>query len=126
MIRPVRSSKTSQVSVAVELGSEGDAAARRMARRRAGINIVYVQTADDALRAVTNDQADSAIVDGTSAAQLLPKYPALTIVEQVTHDPYAIAVWGDSTQLLAAINSALDAMQRDGTMGRIINAWMMK
>ncbi len=123
-IRPVGSSKTSPVSVAVEFGSEGDAAARRMARRSTGINIVYVQSAEDALRAVMNGQADSAIVDGVSAAQLLPKYPELKIVEQVTHDPYAIAVWGDSTQLLAAINAVLDAMQRDGTTQRIIEQWM--
>ena len=91
--------KLSQGSIAVEYGSDADAAARHLARRRAGVAIKYTQSAADALKAVDNGWVDAAIVDGVSAKQLLPKYPALQIVEQVTSDPYAIAVWGESTQL---------------------------
>jgi ABC-type amino acid transport substrate-binding protein len=126
MIRPARSAETSPVSIAVEYGSEGDAAARRMARRSDGVNIAYFQSAQEALLAVANGGTDEAIIDGVSAAQLLPKFPELQAVEQVTHDPYAIAVWGDSTQLLAAINAALAAMQKDGTTRRIIDEWMAR
>jgi ABC-type amino acid transport substrate-binding protein len=126
MIRPERFPQTTPVSIAVEYGSEGDAAARRMARRSDGINIVYFRSAQDALLAVANGEADEAIIDGVNAAQLLPKFPELQIADQVTHDPYAIAVWGDSTQLLAAINAALAAMQQDGTTRQIINEWMRK
>ena len=136
LIRPLRSlrstpersgaGETSRVSVAVEYGSEGDAAARRMARRTSGIVIKYTATIEDALQNVATGQADEAIVDGASAAQLLPKYPALQRADQVTHDPYAIAVWGESTQLLDAINGALDSMQRDGTTQQIVNGWMTR
>ena len=119
--------ETRQVSsVAVEYGSEGDGAARRMARRASGINIVYSQSIEDALRAVIDGQANAAIVDGVGAAQLLPKFAGLQRVEQVTHDPYALAVWGESTQLLDAINAALDAMQRDGAIDRIANRSMSR
>jgi ABC-type amino acid transport substrate-binding protein len=114
----------SQGSIAVEYGSEGDAAARRMARRTSGITLKYTATLEDALQSVVTGQAAEALVDGASAAQLLPKYPALQRTDQVTRDPYAIAVWGESTQLLDAINGALNSMQRDGTIQRIVDAWM--
>jgi ABC-type amino acid transport substrate-binding protein len=97
-----------------------------MVRRSDGINIAYFQSVQETLLAVANGKADEAIIDGVSAAQLLPKFPELQIIDQVTHDPYAIAVWGDSTQLLAAINTALAAMQQDGTTRRIIDEWMAR
>ncbi len=125
-VRPPRFPKTSEVSRAVEYGSDADAAARYLARRRAGVEIKYTQSAADALKAVTNGWADAAIIDGVSAKQLLPKFPDLQIAEQVTSDPYAIAVWGESTQLLGAINAKLAEMKQDGTLRRIVEEWMTK
>jgi ABC-type amino acid transport substrate-binding protein len=121
-----KSGETSEVSMAVEYGSDADAAARYLARRRAGVEIKYTQSAADALKAVANGWVDAAIVDGVSARQLLPRYPELQIAEQMTSDPYAIAVWGESTQLLAAINAKLAAMKQDGTLQRIVGEWMGK
>jgi ABC-type amino acid transport substrate-binding protein len=121
-----KSEKTSEVSIAVEYGSDADAAARALARRREGIEIKYTESADDALKAVANAWTDAAIVDGVSALQLLPKYPDLSISEQVTHDPYAIAMWGESDQLVVEVNTALAAMQADGTLQRIVDEWMKK
>jgi ABC-type amino acid transport substrate-binding protein len=128
MIRPRGFSKTPEVSViAVEFGSDGDAAVRRLARRQADIQVRQFSTADEALQAVSIGQAAGAIVDAVSAQQLLPKkYPQLQLGEYVTHDPYAIAVWGESTQLLAAINRALADMQQAGVTQRIVAAWMAK
>ncbi len=128
LIAPIGSSDTQPVSpIAVEFGSGGDAAARHLARRQAGIQVQEFSSADEALRAVSSGQAASAIIDAVSARQLVPKaYPQLQIGEYVTHDPYAIAVWGKSPQLLAAINRALAEMQQDGTTQRIIDAWMAK
>jgi len=118
--------ETSEVSLAVEYGSDADAAARHLARRRAGVAIKYTQSAADALKAVDNGWVDAAIVDGVSAQQLLPEYPALQIIERVTSDPYAIALWGESTQLRAAINAKLAEMKQDGTLQRIVEEWMRK
>jgi ABC-type amino acid transport substrate-binding protein len=76
---------------------------------------------------VSKGQVDAAIIDAVSARQLIPKsYSQLQIGEYVTHDPLAIAVWGESPQLLAAINRALEDMQQDGTTQRIIDAWLAK
>jgi polar amino acid transport system substrate-binding protein len=124
--RPPRFPNTSEVSIAVEYGSDADAAARYVARRRTGVELKYTSAAADALKAVANGWTADAIVDGVSAQQLLPEYPELGIVEQVTNDPYAIAVWGESTQLLAAINAKLAEMKQDGTLERIVEEWMRK
>jgi ABC-type amino acid transport substrate-binding protein len=121
-----KSGKTSEVLIAVEYGSDADAAARYLARRRVGVEIKYTQSAVDALKAVDNSWVDAAIIDGVSARQLLPKYPELQIAEQVTNDPYAIAVWGESTQLREAIDAKLAEMKHDGTLQRIVEEWMKK
>jgi len=126
VVRPTGSS-TEIASLAVEFGSDGDAAARHWARRQAGIEVRPFQTANEALQAVNLGQVDAAIVDAVSARQLLIKlYPQLQIGEYVTHDPLAIAVWGESTQLLTAINRALAEMDEDGTTQQMIEAWLMK
>jgi ABC-type amino acid transport substrate-binding protein len=121
-----KSQKTSEVSIAVEYGSDADAAARYLARRRAGVEIKYTQSAADALKAVDSGWVDAAVVDGVSAKQLLPKYPELQITEQVTNDPYAIAVWGESIRLREAINAKLAEMKQDGTLQRVVEEWMKK
>ena len=136
LVKPLRSlrntpeqsgaGETSRVSIAVEYGSEGDVAARRMARRMNAITITSTATIEDALQSVATGQAAEAIIDGVSAAQLLPKYSMLQRADQVTRDPYSIAVWGQSVQLLDAINGALDSMQRDGTTQQIVEGWMKK
>jgi ABC-type amino acid transport substrate-binding protein len=114
-------------TIAVEFGSDGDAAARHLARRQAGIEVRSFSTASEALQAVNDGQMDAAIIDAVSARQLVPKaYPQLQIGDYVTHDPLAIAVWGESAQLLAAINRALAEMLQDGTTQRIIDAWLSR
>jgi ABC-type amino acid transport substrate-binding protein len=121
-----KSEKTSEVSLTVEYGSDADAAARYLARRREGLTIKYTESGGDTLKAVVNGWTDAAIVDGVSARQLLSKYPDLGVSEQVTRDPYAIAMWGESDRLVTEINAALAAMQADGTLQRIVDEWMAK
>jgi ABC-type amino acid transport substrate-binding protein len=121
-----RSSNHMSHSLSVEYGSESDSEARYLARRIDQINMVYTDSAVNVLENVAAGKADAGIIDGVSAGQLLLKYPDISRAEQLTHDPYAIAVWGDSTQLLEAINSALNSMKQDGTIDRIVSEWMMK
>jgi polar amino acid transport system substrate-binding protein len=128
LVTPVAVASIQQFTVfAVESGSDGDAAARHFARRQANIQVKQFPTANEALQAVSDGQITVAIIDAVSAQQLIPRtYPQLQIGDYVTHDPLAIAVWGESTQLLAAINRALAEMQYDGTTQRIIDAWLAK
>jgi ABC-type amino acid transport substrate-binding protein len=128
LIKPQGVLKTLEVSsIAVELGSNGDAAARWLARRQAGVTVEAYGSRANALQAVMDGRAQSAIVDAVTAAQLIPaKYPTLQRGDYVTHDLYAVAVGRESLQLLDAINRALADMQRDGTTQRIVDEWMKK
>lgn len=127
LIKPARRLETSPVLLAVERGSDGAAAARHIARRQANVTVRPFASTDEALQAIVDGPAAGAIVDAVSAQQLLSKkYPQLTVGDYVTHAPYAIAVWGGSAQLLAAINRALAEMRQAGTLQRIIDAWMAK
>ncbi len=113
--------------VAVALGSDADAWLRYRQRRVAGITIIYFDTVPGAFQAVREGKADAAIVDGVTARQsLATRFGDLRIAGQLTSEPYAIAVWGESVNLLAAINQALEAMQADGTLDRIVAEWMKK
>lgn len=112
--------------IAVALGAEGDAWLRRQQRRVAGIQAVRVDSELDALQAVASGQADAAIVDGVTARQLLADLRGLAVAAKLTDVPYAIAMWGTSAELQAAVNRALEAMQADGTLDRIVEEWMRR
>lgn len=114
-------------TIAVALGSDGDAWLRREQRRAAGILATHFDSAQDALQAVEEHRADAAIVDGVTARQMFAvKLLDLHIAAQVTHTSYAIAVWGGSVDLRAAIDQALAEMQADGTIDRIVEDWMRR
>ncbi len=110
--------------IAVALGAEGDAWLRRQQRRVAGIEAVRFDSALDALQAVASGQADAAIVDGVTARQLLADFHGLAVAAKLTDVPYAIAMWGTSVELQAVVNRALEAMQADGTLDRIVERWL--
>ena len=113
--------------IAVALGSEGDAWLRSYRRRAVGTSAAHFDSALDAARAVEEGQADGAIVDGVAARQLLAaQFDRLRIAGQLTHEPYAIAVWSSSFELLAAIDAALAGMEADGTLARIVDTWMRR
>ncbi len=114
-------------TVAVALGSDGDAWLRKARRRSSAITPALFDSLQEALQAVDAGQADGAIVDGVAARQhLSTRFADLRIAAQLTSEPYAIAVWGESTELLAALDGALSEMQMDGTLARILNTWMRK
>lgn len=114
-------------TIAVELGSDGDTRLRYYQRRAAGIAAAQLDSASDALAAVEDGRADAAIVDTLAARHLIAtRFDGLRIAARLTSEPYVIAVWGESVDLLAAINGALDEMERDGTLERIIAEWMGK
>jgi polar amino acid transport system substrate-binding protein len=106
-------------TVAVVLGSDGDARLRHDQRQSTGIVAARFDSALDAIQAVDAGRADAAIVDSVIARQM-----KLHIATQLTHDPYAVAVWGGSAELLAAIDRALRDMQADGTLDRLISQWI--
>jgi polar amino acid transport system substrate-binding protein len=111
--------------VAVEIASQGDAEARRWARRVSGMVVVTVSTADDAMAAVLSGEAAAAMVDGVAARLYLREHTGLTLVNGLlTSEPYAVAVRSEDKTLLRALNEALAAMAAGGTLDAILGKWL--
>jgi polar amino acid transport system substrate-binding protein len=127
-------------TLAVELGSEGDALARRWARRQADLTLWHTDSAESALASVAAGQADAALTDRASALMALkagsgqqaPKgtegqvaSTGLNIAgEPVTGEQYAIVVRKESSELLRVVNGGLADMRQDGTLQALEREWL--
>ena len=88
-------------------------------------HVVGYDSSITAVQALLNGQVDCVVVDDAPAQELVKANPGLVILgtEYVTED-YAIAVDKGNTQLLNAINEALNALIADGTVQNIINKYI--
>ncbi len=75
----------------------------------------------DAIMALTSDKVDCVVIDNEPAKVFVQNNAGLTILETeyVTED-YAIAVGKDNAELMTKINTALNELIADGTVGNII------
>ncbi len=109
--------------LAVELGSEGDAEARRWQRRLASLTVVHLADSEEALQAVTEGEAAAALVDGISARLAVGQHEGLTIAATVSDRLFVLVVGDESPILLAEVNKALREMQHDGTLDTLVERW---
>lgn len=110
--------------LAVEYGAGGDALARQWARRVAGVEVVPLTTAAEALLAVEQDEADAALVDALSAYDFLQGHPALRLAgPPLAPEPYVIAVSIEAPILLEQLEQALAALEADGTLPALRVKW---
>ncbi len=111
--------------LAVELGSAGDELARWWARRLPNLTLHHYDTAEHAMQAVLQDEADAAVTDRVTALLYTGARPALVVAEPpLTDEQYAIVLRREDQALLRAVNAALDAMRRDGTLEQLEKRWM--
>jgi len=111
-------------TLAVEYGAGGDALARQWKQRTTGITLIPKPTADEALLAVENDQAQAALVDAISAYNFLRDHPTLTLAgPPLEPEPYAIAVSARSRTLYQQVGQALAALEADGTLVELKVKW---
>jgi ABC-type amino acid transport substrate-binding protein len=113
-------------TVAVELGSDGDAIARRLARQLAGgLTLLHTEEPAAALEAVAAGTADGAIVDRLSALEGLAVRPGLALQpEPLASKPYAIVVRADSPELHRRIAAVLVELEADGTLAALREKWL--
>lgn len=112
-------------AVAVELGANGDALARKW-QRRLKLDVREFNTTAAALQAVQLGQAAAALVDPISfyAFQRAAGSPALKSVGKPLADElYVIAVRKNSPTLLEQINALIDGMKRDGRLEELQRRW---
>jgi polar amino acid transport system substrate-binding protein len=112
-------------TLAVEYGASGDALARQWARRVAGVTVVPLATAAEALAAVERGEAAAAVVDALAAYDFMLGHPALVLAgPPLEPEPYVIAVSIESPVLLRELEAALSALEADGTLRALKLKWL--
>ena len=81
----------------------------------------------DAATALVNKQIDCIILDNEPAKAIVAKNAGLKILDtEYSVEDYAIAINKENTELLDAINNALNELKADGTVDEIINKYINK
>ncbi len=106
----------------LELGSMGDLEARRLEQRMVLERKAYVSP-QEALEALREEEVDGAIVDGVSAYQFIREQGGLRIVQQVTEEPYVIAVPIKAPILLEKVNEEIVKWRETGFLERLREKW---
>ncbi len=109
-------------TIAVEWGSQADMEARRLEQELANVMLLRHSTANEALDALFNSEADVAVVDAVSGVSAFPR--GLKIVAYLTDEWYAAAVHIESRQLLEAINQSLAHLEERGQMAEMQARWL--
>lgn len=88
-------------------------------------HVVGYDSSITAVQALLNGQIDCVVVDSAPAQELVKVNSGLKILEtEYVIEDYAIAVDKGNTELLNAINEALNALIADGTVQSIINKYI--
>ena len=88
----------------------------------------HVTPYDDGLTAVqalNNGQVDAVVIDNAPAKEFVEANPGLKILDTAyAQEDYAIGVAKGNTQLLDAINGALEELKADGTLQAIVDKYI--
>lgn len=111
-------------AVAVELGTSGDAVARKW-QRRLKLDLRAFNTMHEALSATQSGQIAAALVDPISFYdfQRAENAALKSVGKPLADELYNIAVRKDSPMLLQEINALIDAMQLDGSLEALQQKW---
>ena len=78
-----------------------------------------------AVQALNNGQVDAVVIDNAPAQEFVAANPGLKILDTAyAQEDYAIGVAKGNTQLLDAINGALEELQDDGTLQAIVDKYI--
>ena len=78
-----------------------------------------------AVQALLKDQVDAVVIDNLPAQAYVEANPGLKILEgEFANEKYAIGVAKGNTQLLDAINGALEELTADGTIQEIVDKYI--
>ena len=78
-----------------------------------------------AVQALNNGQVDAVVIDNAPAKEFVATNPGLKILDTAyAQEDYAIGVAKGNTELLNAINGALEELQADGTLQSIVDKYI--
>jgi polar amino acid transport system substrate-binding protein len=109
-------------TLAVEWGSQAEMEGRHLAGKLENVTLLRRATAEEALTALLNGQAEAAVVDAVSGASAFPR--GLYIVTYLTDEWYAAAVHIESQELLEVVNQSLTHLAERGELAKIQARWL--
>ena len=88
-------------------------------------NVIAYDNGLTAVQALNNGQVDAVVIDNAPAKSFVEANPGLKILDTAyAQEDYAIGVAKGNTQLLDAINGALEELQADGTLQKIVDKYI--
>ena len=88
-------------------------------------NVIAYDNGLTAVQALNNGQVDAVVIDNAPAKEFVSANPGLKILDTAyAQEDYAIGVAKGNTQLLDAINGALEELQADGTLQAIVDKYI--
>ena len=88
-------------------------------------NVMAFDNGLTAVQALNNGQVDAVVIDNAPAKEFVAANPGLKILDTAyAQEDYAIGVAKGNTQLLDAINGALEELQADGTLQSIVDKYI--
>lgn len=110
--------------VAVELGSEADTEARRLARETVqGMQVLSrYHSTDEAFGAVLKGDADASVADNLSAEEYARSHPGSVkiVLPPLTDEPYVVAMPVKATSLADSINATIEHLRATGRLASIM------
>jgi len=111
--------------IGIELGTTGDAFARRWSKRLK-LDLREFDTGADALRALQAGQIDCALTDIIAFNDFMRSHSGLkTIGEPLVDELMVAAVHKNAPTLLGQINAVIDAMKKDGRLEQLWKEWLV-
>ena len=111
-------------TVGAELGSDGDLAARSLARRLPELRVdSSFESGDAALAALLDGRLAGAAFDGVTALTLLNARPELRALPSPDPAPLVVALPRDAAILQARVDEVLAELAVDGTLDELARRW---
>ena len=120
-----------------DIASPDDLAGKKIGTQRGTTGYIYCSDdfGDDAVvaydngltavQALNNGQVDAVVIDNAPAKEYVAANPGLKILDTAyAQEDYAIGVAKGNTELLNAINGALEELQADGTLQSIVDKYI--
>ena len=88
-------------------------------------NVIAYDDGLTAVQALNNGQVDAVVIDNAPAKAFVEANPGLKILDTAyAQEDYAIGVAKGNTELLNAINGALEELEADGTLQAIVDKYI--
>jgi polar amino acid transport system substrate-binding protein len=111
--------------IAVELGAAGHVYVKQLQRQNHNLVIKPYRSVDEVLDALVEGEVDAAIVDSITGRLFASEVPGFSTSNlPATSEPYAIVTRRDSQELLEQLNGALEKLNSNGTLDRILARWL--